>query len=278
MQTSRSSWASFICLSLGCASTAHAADSHDADELARQLANPVASLISVPLQINQDDGIGPADDGERLTINVQPVIPFALNDRWNVISRTIVPVIHQSDIFPGAGSQTGRGDVLQSAFLSPRAPTSTGWIWGVGPALLLKTSTDDLLGQEQWGAGPTAVLLKQHGPWTYGFLTNHLWRVAGDDDRPDVDATFAQPFLTYGLGQGQTVSLNFESTYDWTASEWNAPFHASYSKVTRFGSQLVSLAGGVRYYVDKPDSGADWGVRFTFTLLFPRAPAQQAGP
>ena len=130
-------------------------------ELAMQLSNPVAALISVPLQLNYDQDIGPADDGDRWLLNVQPVIPFDLNDEWNLISRTILPVVRQSDIFPGAGTQTGVGDVVQSIFFSPKAPTASGWIWGAGPVLLLPTGSNDLLSTDKWGAGPTAVVLKQ---------------------------------------------------------------------------------------------------------------------
>ncbi|HEY4645006.1 MAG TPA: hypothetical protein VIH25_01875, partial [Steroidobacteraceae bacterium] len=162
----------------------------NADELAKKLANPVASLISVPMQLNWDTDIGPVEEGERFTLNIQPVIPISLNDDWNLISRTILPIIDQSDIFPGAGSQTGTGDVVQSLFFSPKAPTAGGLIWGVGPVLLLPTGSDDLLGTEQWGIGPTAVLLKQSGRLTIGALVNHIESVAGDEDRADVSSTF----------------------------------------------------------------------------------------
>ena len=124
------------------------------------------------------------------------MIPIELTEYWNLISRTILPVIHQSDVV-GDSSQTGLGDTVQSFFLSPKEP---GWgriIWGVGPALLLPTATDDVLGSGKFGLGPTAVLLKQEGPWTFGFLANHIWSVAGDSDRADVSSTFLQPFLAY---------------------------------------------------------------------------------
>jgi hypothetical protein len=239
--------------------------------LAMQLSNPVAALISVPLQLNYDQDIGPVDDGDRWLLNVQPVIPFDLNDDWNLISRTILPVVRQSDVFPGAGTQTGAGDVVQSLFFSPKAPTASGWIWGAGPVLLLPTGSNDLLTTDKWGAGPTAVVLKQSNGWTRGVLANHLWSFAGDDDRADVNATFLQPFLTYTTPTQWTFALNTESTYDWEAEQWSVPINANVSKLTRFGTQLVSLGGGVRYWADSPDSGAEGlGLRITVTLLFPR--------
>jgi len=244
---------------------AFAAD--DADELAKQLSNPVASLISVPLQFNYDDL---DSGGSRTWLNVQPVVPISIGENWNMISRTILPITYQDDIFPGAGSQFGTGDITQSLFFSPKQPTAGGWIIGVGPALLVPTASDDLLGTGKWGIGPTAVVLKQTSAgWTYGALVNHLWSFAGDSDRSDVSSTFLQPFLTKGLGQGRTFSLNFESSYNWKAEQWSVPLNVGYSKVSRIGSQMVSYQGGVRYYFESPDGGPDWGLRFSFTLLFP---------
>ena len=249
---------------------AHAEEASD-DSLAMQLSNPVAALISVPLQFNYDQDIGPVNDGDRWLLNVQPVIPFSLNDEWNVISRTILPLVDQSDIFPGAGSQTGTGDVVQSIFFSPKAPTASGWIWGAGPVLLLPTGSNDLLTTDKWGAGPTAVVLKQSNGWTRGVLANHLWSFAGEDSRADVSATFVQPFLTYTTATRWTFGLNTESSYDWEAEQWSVPVNVSASNLLRIGSQLVSIGGGLRYWVDSPDSGAEGlGLRITVTLLFPR--------
>ncbi|HMN43345.1 MAG TPA: hypothetical protein PKE27_02160 [Povalibacter sp.] len=244
------------------------AQEQDADALAKQLSNPVAALISVPLQLNYDTGY--ANDGEKWLLNVQPVIPISLNDDWNLISRTILPIVDQHDVV-NAGSQSGIGDITQSLFFSPKKPTASGWIWGVGPAFLLPTATDDLLGTEKWGLGPTAVALKQtQTGWTYGALVNHIWSVAGDDDRADVNSTFLQPFLSKGLGQGRTATINLESSYDWDRGQWTVPVNLMYTKVTKFGNQLVSIGGGARYYVEAADGGPDWGLRFVFTLLYPR--------
>lgn len=258
-----------LILSAGLMTNVAFADS--SEELAKKLANPVASLISVPFQFNYDSDIGPNDSGDRSVLNIQPVIPIALNDDWNIISRTILPVVSQDDILPGAGTQTGLGDVVQSVFVSPKQPTESGWIWGAGPVLLLPTATDDLLGADKWGLGPTAVALKQNGPWTYGALANHIWSVAGDDDRSDISATFIQPFLSYTTKRAVTITASTEATYDWKSEQWAVPFLATVAKVTKIGGQLVSVGGGVRYWAESTDGGPEgFGVRIVFTLLFPK--------
>jgi len=242
-----------------------------AEDLAKKLANPVASLISVPFQLNYDRNIGPADDGTRWTLNVQPVIPFSLNENWNLISRTIAPLITQNDIFPGAGRQTGVGDIVQSFFFSPVEPTGTGWILGAGPVFLIPTGTDDLFSAEKWGAGPTAVALKQQGPWTYGALVNHIWSFAGDNQRSDVSNTFLQPFLSYTNKQAVTFTANLECTYNWKDERWAIPLNAMVSKVTKFGSQLVSIGAGARFWLNTtPSSPEGIAGRVVVTFMFPK--------
>ncbi|WP_265594147.1 transporter [Haloferula sp. BvORR071] len=239
----------------------------DAD-LAKKLSNPVADLISVPLQGNLDFGLGPGG-GTKFTLNIQPVIPISLNEDWNVISRTILPVIDQEGIsYGGVDDEFGLGDITQSFFFSPKK--GEPFIWGIGPAFLIPTATDSSLGLEKWGVGPTVVILKQQHGWTYGALANHLWDFAGDDDRASVNATFIQPFVSYTTPQATTFTLNLESTYDWQREQWNVPANFVVSQLMKIGGHPVQFFGGARYYLERPDSGAEWGLRFGVTFLFPK--------
>jgi hypothetical protein len=232
-----------------------------AADLAQELTNPIADLVTVPIQMNLDNGIGPADDGSKLTTNVQPVIPFDIGENWNLVTRTIVPVTYQNDIFPGAGSQFGLGDINLSLFFSPKAPTAGGLTWGVGPVLLLPTATDSLIGARKWGAGPAAVGLVLKGPWTVGMLANHVWSFAGDDDRDDISNSFMQPFVAYTWPSAWTASLQSETTYNWQSEQWSVPINLSLSKLVKFGKLPVSLQAGVGYWAESPDNGPE-GVRF----------------
>jgi hypothetical protein len=233
-----------------------------------KLQNPVADLVTVPIQNNWDFGIGPAD-ATRFTANIQPVIPFSLGKDWLLITRTIVPLIRAESPVPGGDTESGLGDILQSFFFSPRAPVG-GWIVGVGPVISYPTASEDALGTEKWGLGPTAVAIRQEHGWTYGALVNHVWSVAGDESRADVSATFLQPVVSYTTKTHTTFGLNTEATYDWEQSRWTVPLNAIVSQLLLIGRLPVSLGLGARYYVEKPEGGPDWGLRFVVTFVFPK--------
>ena len=267
-----STWMGSVAAALAALSIPALAQEDPAAELAKKLANPIASLISVPLQYNYDENYGPQDEGSVSRLNVQPVIPISLNDDWNLITRAIVPIVDQNDLPTKGQGETGLGDVTASLFFSPKAPTSRGWIWGAGPVALLPTASEDALGGEQWGLGPTAVALKQMGPWTIGGLVNHVWSVAGEEDRADVNATFLQPFASYIVKKTKTTfGLNAESTYDWEAEAWSVPVNLTVAQLLKIGPQIFQVSVGARYWAESPEGGPeDFGFRAQLTFLFPK--------
>ena len=247
------------------------AQDDQAAELAKKLANPVASLVSVPVQYNYDEYGGANDGAADHVLSIQPVIPLSLSEDWNLITRTIVPLIDRHDFAIPAMNESGLGDIVASQFFSPKSPAAGGWIWGVGPVELLPTATEDALGGQKWGLGPTGVVLKQTGPWTFGLLANHIWSVAGDDDRADINATFLQPFLSYTTKTHTTIGLVSESTYDWKNDHWSIPVIPQVAQLFKIGPQILQLAVGARYWADSPDGGPEgWGLRAQLTFLFPK--------
>jgi len=239
----------------------------DSADLAQELTNPIADLITLPVQMNFDNDIGPLDEGNKIQTNVQPVIPFKMGPDWNLITRTILPIISQDDIVPGAGSQFGLGDTSVSLFFSPTETGESGIVWGVGPVFVLPTASDRLLGADKWAAGPAALALTMRGSWTLGILANHVWSFAGDNDRDDISSTFLQPFIAYTTPTAWTFSAQTESTYNWKTERWSVPVNVAASKLVMFGKLPVSLQAGVGYWLDAPRSGAD-GVRYRLQANF----------
>jgi hypothetical protein len=261
-----------------------AAAAQDADALAKQTQNPIASLISVPLQGNWDFGLG-TRDATGSTLNFQPVIPFAINPSTNVVLRVIVPLTSQpapgfdpSEDNPGpvpsqpaanAPRYNGLGDILTTVFFSPSHAGTL--IWGVGPAFLLPTATNAGLGTEKFAIGPSIVVLTQPGKWTLGLLGNQLWSTSGAKDRAPVNQIYLQPFVNYNLGKGLAGGVSMEASGNWKAQEkWNAPLLFSLSKVTLLGKRPVQLAVAAGPTLVNPTNGASWRFRLSATFLFPR--------
>jgi len=237
-----------------------------AEELARQTQNPVASLVSVPLQGNWDFGIGDRDATATL-LNIQPVMPFAVSSSTNVILRVIMPLTSQPG--PDGTRINGLSDIVATAFFSPAK--SGPIIWGAGPVVQLPAATNNALGGEQFGVGPSVVALTQPGNWTVGALFNHIWSTSGASDRSDLNTTFLQPFANYNLGGGLSAGVSIEASANWEAEDtWTAPLLFSVSKVALLGKRPVNFAVAAGPLIASPDGGASWRFRLAATLLFPR--------
>ncbi len=240
----------------------------DAAELAKKLANPIASLISLPFQINTDYGIGNFN-GTRNTVNIQPVIPISVGKNLNMITRVVLPVITQYNVTKEGSKQSGIGDAVMSAFFSPK--NSEKITWGVGPAFLLPIGSNDFLTGKKFGMGPTAVALKQFNGWTVGGLINQIWSVAGAEERPDISQMLVQPFITYNWKSGAGIGANMEWTQNWKASTSTLWFNPNISAVTSLGKQKTQFSVGPRINLAAPDGGkADWGWRAVVIFLFPK--------
>ncbi len=239
----------------------------DTAALARAAQNPVSSMISLPFQNNTDFNFGPKDKTLNTT-NIQPVIPFSLNDNWNVITRTIIPVVSQPAIVPGQDRETGLGDATFTVFLSPK--NSGQWIWGVGPVLLLPTSSDDRLGAGEWGAGASAVVLTMRGPWVVGSLFSNVWDINGD---VDIDVFTWQYFVNYNMADGWYLTSSPLITANWEASsgeKWTVPVGGGFGKIFRIGKQPMNAQFQYFHNVEKPDFVGNWSIRMQLQFMFPK--------
>jgi hypothetical protein len=239
-------------------------------DLAKKLSNPISDLVSVPFQFNWEQNVGPSEL-TRFILNVQPVMPFEVNSDWNMIARIIMPLVSQPPLFAGDAATFGISDVTASFFFSPRKVT--GLTIGVGPVVVVPSTSEPTLGSGKWSMGPTAVALKQEGPWTYGALWNQAWSFSGDPNRSDVNQMFLQPFLAYQATHTITLTVQSEMTANWEADDqqWTVPLNFLASKLASFGPFPASYAFGVGAFVTHPDVGPSWKIRGAITILLPRA-------
>lgn len=238
-------------------------------DLAKATQNPVGDLISVPFQDNLDLGIGPFDRA-RNTLNIQPVVPLALNARWSLINRLILPLAWQPDVGADSGGTFGLGDTSATFFIAPSKPGA--FIWGIGPALLLPTATADVLGTGKWSVGPSVVGLLQPDPWTFGVLANNVWSVFGDGDRAGVNQLLLQYFINYNLPKGWYLTSAPILTANWKADSdrWVIPFGAGVGKIFKLGRQPLNGSVSAYYNAVRPDGAPDWQLRAQLAFLFPK--------
>jgi hypothetical protein len=240
-----------------------------AAELARATQNPVADLISLPFQNNTNVNYGPFGHVQNI-LNIQPVVPVSIAPRWNLVTRTILPVISQPALQPGDGTTFGLGPTQVTTFLSPAKPGEI--IWGVGPVIQAPTVTDRNLGSTVWGAGPSAVALTMQGPWVIGGITNNIWSLSGEG-RNRYNAFLVQPFINYNFGHGTAIGSSPIITANWEAESddrWTVPLGLQLTQILFLGHQPVSALLGAYYNVVRPDIGPEWQLRFQISFLFPK--------
>lgn len=255
-------------------SSATAQEGVNASDLAKAAQNPVADMISVPIQYNANFSVGSGDETQHL-LNIQPVYPMNLSSHWNLISRIIIPLISQPPFVAGQRRESGFGDFQLSLFISP-AKVSSGVIWGGGVVGQFNTASNERLGQGKRGLGPTAVVLKISGPWVFGGLINNIWSVGGDAARADVNQMLMQPFVNYNVPEHPGLYVTFSPiiTANWEAdagNAWTVPLGMGIGRIMTVGRLPVNLQTSAYYNIVKPDVvGADWQLRLQMALLFPR--------
>jgi hypothetical protein len=243
-----------------------------AEELAKIAQNPVGNMIRVPFQNNTNLNFGP-EKGTQNILNIQPVIPIAVDKDWNIITRTILPVISMPALGPGDERTNGIGDLQLSAFLSPANPGR--WIWGIGAIAQMPTNSNAELGNKNWGLGPTFVVLHldHDSPWVYGVLVNNVWSLTSDKQGGSYNNGLIQPFLNYNFQGGLYLTSAPILTVDWKADsgqQWTVPLGGGVGKIFHFGKLPVNTQVSAYYNVVKPDFGANWQIRAQVQLMFPK--------
>ena len=248
---------------------AGASGSHEpSEDLQKQSQNPIADLVSVPFQSNTNFNAGPFNRTQEV-FNIQPVVPMHLSNEWNLISRTIIPLVSQPN--PLFDSNThGIGDITQSLFFSPTNPGKL--IWGVGPVFTIPSANDPILGTGKFLFGPTAVFLTTPGHWVIGILLNNQWSIGGNPLRPPVNAFLGQPFLNYNMAHGWYLTTAPIITSNWLAAsgqQWTVPVGGGFGRVFRVGDQPVNASIAGYYNAVRPTGTPSWQLRASVALLFP---------
>jgi hypothetical protein len=236
----------------------------DASALAEKLQNPIGGLTSVPFQSNTNFSEGP-NKGTQDVLNIQPVIPVHLNEDWNLITRTILPLVWNPSLQPGQSVPFGLAPTAFSALFSPRQPVN-GWISGAGPIAQIPTVTSKTLGSNVWGAGPALVVVRMDGPRVYGLLVNNVFSSGGTSGSggTSCNVTTINPFLSYNFGGGWFIGTGPIITASWNTGgeKWTLPVGAQAGWLIKIGGELpVNPLIGAYYNALRPQFGAAWQLR-----------------
>jgi hypothetical protein len=237
--------------------------------IAKKLANPIANMISVPLQYEFSRGVGRNQGGSEQTLLFQPVMPFNLGGGDTFIVRPIVAGVREVSVQGASGqpfSGYGIANVTIESFYAPN--TNSSWIWGVGPYAQSPSGNSGKFGSQQTGAGITGVVLNRHGPWTYGLLGYQSWEVGGNPAFGTQNNLYGQPFFAYTNKEALTITANMEALYNYDTRRTSNPLYVGASKLTVIGGIPFSFGAGPMYYVSNTPGGpSGWGARATATVV-----------
>ncbi len=235
-------------------------------DLAAAAQNPLASMISLPFQNNTTFDMDPGDETLNV-LNIQPVWPFKVSKDWNLITRTIIPIVSQPD-FPNSNRE-GIGDTSVTGWLSPTKPINN-WTVGVGPVLSIPTATRSSLGADQFGGGVSAVGVYIKKPWVAGALVNNVW---GMENTDNLNTFLFQYFVNYNLPKGWYLVTAPVITADWNArsgQKWIVPFGGGVGKLIKVGNLPINANAQVYRNVEKPSNYGDWSLRLQLQFMFPK--------
>jgi hypothetical protein len=268
-----------------------------------QAQNPLSPVYSLLNENSTNFKFGPLENTQDVLL-VEPVIPIRLTPGFNLITRWITPVIWQPALarsmpaplppmpapsqsipapLPAIGSEFGLGNITPQFFFTP-AHQGNGFVWGLGFNAWLPTATDDTLGINKWGGGPTAVALWIQGPLLFGVLFNQTW--AGDQSHGTsatfdrIDQMAIQPFVFYNLSAGWYVASLPIFTADWTVSDrkWTVPIGGGIGRVMPLGNVNVNARldayDNVAFGLGDAEvitNVGDWTLKFTLHFVLPNA-------
>ena len=250
--------------------------------LAKAAQNPVANMMSLPLQYNFYTAGGLGSES-MMVLNVQPVLPLPIGKDWLIVSRTVVPftsvplpaVIPAVAASPLGGPRaSGIADIEEQAYVTSAKPGK--FTWAVGPIFSFPTATNNVLRTGQWGLGPTAVGLVMPGPWVIGTLVNNVWRIGGAANGHVLNNFTVQPFINYNLPRAWAISTAPLITSNWSAPDgqrWTVPIGLGISKVTHLVEQPLNLELQYYHNLNHPSGAGSEQLRLEVAALWPTAAA-----
>jgi hypothetical protein len=234
-------------------------------DVAQQLHNQAANLISVPFNFDYDADIGANDDGERMKLDIDPSIPQNISENWTIVNRTSIPLIHQSKVTEFSETQNGLGDIQYEGFLREKHSP----LIAAGPMIRLPSGTSPQLTSDKWSAGPTLVFNGNSGPFGFNLYSYQLWSFAGESDRQKINESYIEPSISFTSQNAFSLNFAAEHTIN-NVSNANLGYGTvTASQVVRIYDQRVRFLLGYKHSYNGPeDLKYDWGLRGAITFVY----------